>query len=69
MAFDIKSEDFRCKTRLVAEGHIIQAQNTITYVSILTRDTVRISLMIAALDNLEVELYDILIAYLQAPSK
>ena len=40
---------------------------TIAYASIMSRVTVRISLMISALNDLEVKLGDILNAYVQAP--
>ena len=54
MVFDVKMEDFRCKTRLVAGGHMTKAQVTIMYASIVSRETVRIALMIATLNDLEV---------------
>ena len=42
---------------------------TITYVSIVSKETVRIALMIATLNDLEVKLGNILNAYIQAPIK
>ena len=56
VVFDIKMEDFRQKARLVAGGHMTEALATIMYTSIMSRETVRIALMIAALGDLEVEL-------------
>ena len=56
MVFNIKIEDFRCKARLVTEGHMTKAPATITYASIVSRETVRIALMIATLHELEVKL-------------
>ena len=44
-----------------------KAQAIIKYASIVSRETVRIALMIAALDDLEVKLGNILNAYVQAP--
>ncbi len=44
MIFDIKMEDFRCKARLVAGGHMAKAPATITYASVVSRETVRIAL-------------------------
>ena len=44
-----------------------QAPATIMYASIVSRKTVRIALMIAALNDLEVESDNILNAYIQAP--
>ena len=67
MVFDIKMEDFRQKARLVAGGHITKALATITYASVVSRETVRIAIMTSALDDLEVKLGDILNVYRQAP--
>ena len=44
-----------------------EALATITYASIVSRETARIALMIATLNDLEVKLGDILNAYVQAP--
>ena len=44
MIFDIKMEDFRGKARFVAGGHMIEAPATITFFSIVSRETVRIIL-------------------------
>ena len=52
--FDIKLEVFRCKARLVAGGYITEAPATIMYAGIVSRKTVRIALMIAILNDLEV---------------
>ena len=38
MLFNIKMEDFRCKARLVAGGHVRKAPATITYKCCLKRD-------------------------------
>ena len=54
MVFDIKMEDFTRKARLVAGGHKTDAPATITYVSVVSRETVRIALLMAALNDLEV---------------
>ena len=55
MVFDIKMEDFRCKARLVAVGHMSKATATVMYASIVLTEIVTIALMIAALNDLEVE--------------
>ncbi len=55
MVFDIKMEDFRRKARLVAGGHMTGAPATITYASVVSRETVRLALTIAALNDLEVK--------------
>jgi hypothetical protein len=69
MVFDIKMEDFRRKARLVAGGHMTGAPATITYASVVSRETVRLALTIAALNDLEVKVGDILNAYITAPVK
>ena len=48
-------EDFRCKVRLVAGGHMTKAPATIRYASIVSKETVRNALMIAALNDLEIK--------------
>jgi len=67
MIFDIKMEDFRCKARLVAGGHRTKAPATITYASVVSRETVRLALTIAALNDLEVKVGDILNVYILGP--
>ena len=68
MIFDIKMEDFRRKARLVAGGHMTKdVPPTITYASVVSRDTVRIALTIAALNGLDVKTADIMNAYITAP--
>jgi len=64
MVFDIKMEDFRCKARLVAGGHMTGAPTTITYASVVSRETVRLALTLAALNDLEVKVGDVLNAYI-----
>ncbi len=47
--FDIKmGENFRRKARMVAGGHKTSTPAALTYSSVVTRDSVRISLTIAA---------------------
>ena len=46
-------EDFRCKARLVERGHMTKAPATITYASVVTRVTVRIAMMIIALNDIK----------------
>ena len=49
MVFDIKKEDFRGTTGLLAGDHLTKSPDTIMYVSIVSSETVRIALMIANL--------------------
>ena len=65
MIFDVKiGENFRRKARLVAGGHTTDAPATLTYSSVVSRDSVWIALTIAALNRLEVMACDIQNAYL-----
>jgi hypothetical protein len=55
MIFDVKMEDFRQKSRLVAGGHRTKAPATITYASVVSRETVRLALTIASLNDLKLK--------------
>jgi hypothetical protein len=68
VVFDIKM-DFTCKARFVAGGHVTEAPSSITYASVVSRESVRIALLIAALNNLEVAGADVQGAYLNAPCR
>jgi hypothetical protein len=67
MIFDVKMEDFRCKARFVAGGHTADAPHVMTYTSVVSRESVRIALTLAALNDLDVMMGDIENAYLTAP--
>jgi hypothetical protein len=60
--------DFTRKTRLVTGGHVTDPPAIITYASVVSSEFVRISLMVAALNDLEVMGADISNAYLTAPT-
>ena len=65
MIFDVKiGENFRRKAQLVAGGHTTEAPATLTYSLVVSRDSVRIALTIAALNGLQVMACDIQNAYL-----
>lgn len=67
MIFDVKlGENFRRKARYVAGGHVTDPPATTTYSSVVSRESVRIALLIAALNDLEVLSADIQNAYLHA---
>ncbi|KAI2506217.1 Reverse transcriptase (RNA-dependent DNA polymerase) [Fragilaria crotonensis] len=59
-------ENFRRKARLVANGNETEAPATLTYSSVVSRDSVRIALTIASLNQLEILACDIQNAYLTA---
>ena len=52
-------EDFRLKYRLVSGGHATNPPATITYASVVSHDTFRISLKLESLNDLEVKVADI----------
>ena len=67
MIFDVKlGENFRRKARLVGGGHTTTARASITYSSVVSRDSVRIALKISALNDLDILACDIQNAYLTA---
>ena len=59
IVWDVKMEDFRRKARLVAGGHMTTAPAAVTYASVVTRETVRIALTLAALNDLQVKCGDV----------
>ena len=60
------AENLRRKARLVANGNETDAPATLTYSSVVSRDSVRIALLIASLNDVEVLACDIQNAYLTA---
>jgi hypothetical protein len=66
MIFDIKM-DFTCKARFVARGHVTDPLSLITYASVVLMDSVRIALLIAALNSMQILGADAQNAYLNAP--
>ena len=70
IVFDVKlGENYRRKARLVAEGHKTDSPASITYSSVVSRDSVRIGFLMAALNGLDVLACDIQNAYLTAPCR
>jgi hypothetical protein len=67
MIFDVKIEDFRRNARFVTGGHTTDTPHAMTYASVVSRESVRISLTLAALNDLDVKMADIENAYLTAP--
>ena len=67
MIFDIKMDGkFTRKARLVADGHKTDAPSSITYSSVVSRESVRLALLIASLNDLDISCCDIGNAYLNA---
>jgi hypothetical protein len=69
MVFDVKMEDFCWKARLVAGGLMTKAPATLTYASVVSRETVRLALTVAALNDIDVWAADVLNAYITAPCR
>ena len=70
LIFDVKmGEIFRRKARTVAGGHVTDVPSIITYSYVVSRDSVRLLFMIAALNNLKVLSCDIQNEYLTAPTQ
>jgi hypothetical protein len=67
MIFDVNMEEFCHKARFVAGGHTTNAPHVMTYVSVVSRESVRIALTLAALNDLDVMMGDIENTYLTAP--
>ena len=65
MIFDVQM-DLTQKARLVAGGHLIEPPASITFSSVVSRDSVRLAFLIAALNDLEVTACDVGNAYLNA---
>lgn len=65
MIFDVKL-DFTRKARFVAGGHMTDPPASLTYASVVSRDSVRIALLIAALNDLDVLCADVSNAYINA---
>jgi hypothetical protein len=66
LIFDIKV-DFTRKARFCAGGHTTDTLAAMTYSSVVSRDSVRIGFMLAALNGLDVMACDLENAYLNAP--
>jgi len=65
MIFDAKM-DFTRKARFVAGGHMTDPPSTLTYSSVVSRDSVRIAFLLAALNGVSILATDVGNAYLNA---
>ena len=65
LVFDVKLD----LTRYVAGGHLTDPPTSMTYSSVVGRDSVRIGFLIAALNDLDILAGDIQNAYLNAETK
>jgi hypothetical protein len=53
MIFDVKMEDFCRNAQLVAGGNATDAPHVMNYASVVSRESVRIALTLAALNDLD----------------
>ena len=67
MIFDVKVGNLKRKARYVAGGHTTDPPCAMTYASVVSRESVRIGLLIAALNDLSILAADIQNAYLTSP--
>ena len=68
MIFAVKM-DFTQKARFVAGGHTTGTPVLVTYLSVISRDSNQLMVLIAALNDLDIWACDILNAYLYAPCR
>ena len=68
IVFDNKMS-FERKARFVAGGHTTDAPTSMTYSSVVSRESVRLGFMIAALNGLDICACDLQNAYLNAPCR
>ena len=70
MVFDVKlGENFRRKARYIAGGHATKTSASVTYSSVVSRDSVRLCLLLASLNGLDILSGDIQNACLTAPNR
>ena len=69
MIFDVKMSGLVRKAHLVAGGHTTDTSSLITYLSVVLRDSVRITFLVATLNDLDIMSADNGNAYLNAPNK
>jgi hypothetical protein len=68
MIFDVKM-DFTRKAHYVAGGHVTDPPASLTYSSVVSRDSVRIAFLLAALNGVNLLATDIGNAYWNAPAR
>ena len=68
MVFAVKM-DFTRKAQFVAQGDLATIAPEVTYSSVVSRDSIRLAFLIAALNGLEIMACDVMNAYLNAPCR
>ena len=67
MISDVKMEYFRRKACLVAGGHMTETLAAMNYASVISRESVRLALMLSALNALGMKCGGSMNAYITAP--
>jgi hypothetical protein len=67
MIFDVNMEAFHHTARFVAGGHTTDTPHSMTYASVVQRESLRSASTLAALNALDVKMADIENSYLKAP--
>jgi hypothetical protein len=67
MICDVKMDGFLRKARFVADVHTTDTLHVVTYASVVLREAVRIALILAALNDLDVKIADVENSHLMAP--
>ena len=57
------------KARLITGGHVTDPPKDMTYLSVVSRDTVHLFFLLAALNDLEIKACDVQNAFIQAKMK
>ena len=68
LIFDVKF-DLTRKARYVGGGHLTKVSPSLSYSSVVSRDSIRIMFLIAALNDLDIKMCDIGNAYLNAETR
>ena len=67
LIFDVKlRENFRLKARYVAGGYTTSTPSTVTYSSVTSRDSVRLFLLLAALNDVGIQSVDVQNTFISA---
>jgi hypothetical protein len=69
LIFDVKSDTLARKARFVAGGHRTDPPKDSTYASVVSRDSVRLFFLLAALNDVDVLACDVQNAYINATTK
>ena len=68
LIFDVKlGENFRHKVRYVADGYKTSTPNSVTYISVTSHDSVRLFLLLAAINEVDIQSADVQNTFLSAP--